>query len=245
MTALIDETGNKYGRLTVLCRAREQRWGNVLWECACECGREVVANGSKLRSGETTSCGCLRSERISELKLKDETGNRYGRLQVIERAGMQENGDATWLCICDCGESVEVRGTSLRQGKVKSCGCLHSEQKLAEGEAAFNNVFLSYQRSAKRRGISWQITREQARRLFQEECYYCGALPGNVHQNPTLNGDYQYNGIDRVDNEAGYSIENVVACCKFCNYAKADRTVEEFEEWAARLYHNLASRGKR
>lgn len=54
--------------------------------------------------------------------MKDETGNRYGRLEVLARAGTKNNL-ATWLCQCDCGNQVIVYGTVLRSGETTSCGC--------------------------------------------------------------------------------------------------------------------------
>lgn len=58
----IDETGNRYGRLTVICRAGSARSGGALWLCRCDCGGEKLALGAKLRRGEIRSCGCLERE---------------------------------------------------------------------------------------------------------------------------------------------------------------------------------------
>jgi 5-methylcytosine-specific restriction endonuclease McrA len=52
----------------------------------------------------------------------DETGNRYGRLVVTKYNGPIK-GYATWLCQCDCGETSTPRGSDLRTGRTKSCGC--------------------------------------------------------------------------------------------------------------------------
>lgn len=57
-------------------------------------------------------------------KLVDLTGQRFGRLTVIERAGTKK-GHATWLCICDCGKESTVKGSSLTSGMTRSCGCLY------------------------------------------------------------------------------------------------------------------------
>lgn len=60
----------------------------------------------------------------------DETGNRYGRLEVKEFAGVRPgiNGTvALWWCQCECGEKTKVSGASLRRGYTKSCGCIASE----------------------------------------------------------------------------------------------------------------------
>jgi hypothetical protein len=55
-----------------------------------------------------------------------EIGNKYARLQVLERLPTKDK-KAMWKCICDCGNKKAVSGTHLRSGHVKSCGCYHSE----------------------------------------------------------------------------------------------------------------------
>lgn len=54
----------------------------------------------------------------------DITGYRFGRLTVIERADNDKQGNAQWLCRCDCGNKKIVRGKALRKGRTSSCGCL-------------------------------------------------------------------------------------------------------------------------
>lgn len=57
-----DETGRRYGRLTVLSKAPATKKGQVKWLCQCDCGTERVVRGDKLRSGSTISCGCLSAD---------------------------------------------------------------------------------------------------------------------------------------------------------------------------------------
>lgn len=54
---LIDLTGQKFGRLTVISRA-ENRGERAAWNCLCECGNKVVVRGTNLQRGTTKSCGC-------------------------------------------------------------------------------------------------------------------------------------------------------------------------------------------
>lgn len=60
-TTLKDETGHRYGRLTVLRRygVKKPSGNGAYWLCKCDCGNEYVAHGIKLRNGNTRSCGCL------------------------------------------------------------------------------------------------------------------------------------------------------------------------------------------
>lgn len=71
MRKKIDLTGQKFGRLTVLCEAGRDKSGNVLWECQCDCGNRcsgVIADN--LRSGRTKSCGCFKRDRAVETNTK-------------------------------------------------------------------------------------------------------------------------------------------------------------------------------
>lgn len=63
MGKLIDVTGEKFGRLTVLCRGYYDKNGKyLLWQCICDCGATVYCNSSDLRRNAVKSCGCLKKE---------------------------------------------------------------------------------------------------------------------------------------------------------------------------------------
>lgn len=63
-------------------------------------------------------------------KMRDYTGERYGKLTVLEYVGTKRyrNGRATqWLCQCDCGNKTVVGSVSLKTGNTVSCGCHRRE----------------------------------------------------------------------------------------------------------------------
>jgi hypothetical protein len=60
-------------------------------------------------------------------KSKNITGQKFGRWVVIKRNGNNAGGTALWLCKCECGNKATVRGTELRYGRSRSCGCLNSD----------------------------------------------------------------------------------------------------------------------
>ncbi len=62
-------------------------------------------------------------------KLVDLTGQRFGRLTVLQRAGTDKRGHTLWLCRCACGNETVVLAPSLRRGATQSCGCLFSEMR--------------------------------------------------------------------------------------------------------------------
>lgn len=105
----------------------------AFWRCKCDCGNEIVVKGTNLRDGTTKSCGCIQKEKAAEKcrhTATDITGQRFGRLVVLQRAGSDKNQKATFLCKCDCGNTVVVAGKYLRNGATKSCGCLKHEKHI-------------------------------------------------------------------------------------------------------------------
>lgn len=71
-------------------------------------------------------------------KLKDLTGQRFGRLTVVERADdyISPHGRkiVRWKCLCDCGNYIDVSVVHLRQGDTLSCGCLGTERRRAAAQ---------------------------------------------------------------------------------------------------------------
>lgn len=63
----VERTGLRYGRLTVI-RMFDKVCGRPRWLCQCDCGNTNVATGANLTSGRSTSCGCLRTERVIAAK---------------------------------------------------------------------------------------------------------------------------------------------------------------------------------
>ena len=72
-------------------------------------------------------------------KYTDLTGQRFGRLVVIDRAPTKvRNGRSktSWICQCDCGNKTAVLSENLKSGNTKSCGCLHKERVSRKAGAA-------------------------------------------------------------------------------------------------------------
>lgn len=175
----------------------------------------------------------------------------FGRLKAVRITRSTKQG-LWWLCQCECGQTTEVPVGRLRSGWTQSCGCLNKERtaaanktrsprtKLPDGVAAMNDVYRDYQKNAKTRGLSWELSQEKCRELFSKRCHYCGSPPACVR-----NERYStcvYNGIDRVDNDRGYEEDNVVPCCEICNRAKRDLSIEAWNNWITRLLAHQTSR---
>lgn len=58
----VSMTGKRFGRWVVISVAGKNRWGQIDWNCLCDCGIKKIVCGSSLRCGNTKSCGCLNRE---------------------------------------------------------------------------------------------------------------------------------------------------------------------------------------
>lgn len=81
MGKLIDLTGQRFGRLTVLHRVLPNKDGPAVWRCHCDCGKETDVVSSSLKNGHTKSCGCIRAESIKSIATIH--GKRQTRLYRI------------------------------------------------------------------------------------------------------------------------------------------------------------------
>ncbi len=66
--------------------------------------------------------------KIMPKRVKNETGNRFGRLLVKRFITIDNGHHAVWECLCDCGNTTLTRGGDLRQGKAMSCGCVNRDR---------------------------------------------------------------------------------------------------------------------
>lgn len=142
---LKDITGEQYGYLTAMEFDHRDK-NRTYWRFRCKCGKEVIRATYKLYDTKTPSCGCYQLElneqarvrreeqqRTKEGKVKyrhynskkyrDLSGEKYGRLKVINKTNDNVGLDADYLCLCDCGRSIIKTQQYLINNKIPSCGC--------------------------------------------------------------------------------------------------------------------------
>lgn len=225
MNKMKDETGNRYGKLIVTGRALDTKdRTKVFWNCTCDCGNIRIVSGQFLRSNKATSCLSCREKPKRNRKgkpnptggkrLKNEVGNRYGRLTVVSYAGTRSNGrgGAMWLCRCDCGNETVVFSGVLRDKTTRSCGCLRRE--LSTSRLSTQNGLSQTQEYKTWRGM---ITRchgdanARDRANYQERgIVVCDRWKESFHNFLEDMGKHPGKGysLDRIDNNGSYSPEN-------------------------------------
>jgi hypothetical protein len=103
-----------------------------------------------------------------------------------------------------------------------------------------NNLFSTYKKGAQHRGFAFDLTMYDFERLICQDCFYCGAMPikrilrynRRLHRTNLI----KWNGIDRLDNTRGYSMDNCVPCCWECNKMKMNMGLEDFFIRISRIY---------
>lgn len=137
-SAFKDLTGQVFDRLRVIEQNGYYEYPNggrdYKWKCQCECGRIVTLRGNSLKTNRNHSCKRCQNARTVIDKMP--IGKQFGKLTVVERANDSFTKEGTvvdrWLCKCECGTEVVVRGASLRNGHTSSCGCYRLEMLSSE-----------------------------------------------------------------------------------------------------------------
>lgn len=170
------------------------------------------------------------------MKFKYSAGDVVGNLEIKGLGGTSKSGTRLYRVLCLlCGSVTDKRLQTIE--RAKSCGCMQSKRsrrvagsgrRTPEGtRVEINNLISIYKSNARKRGISFDLTYTQFETLVDSECYFCGDIGGNTLRKRGYN-DYNYTGIDRINNSVGYLPSNCIPCCSWCNRAKNNGTLENF-----------------
>lgn len=177
-------------------------------------------------------------------------GEVFHRLTCNSVAGYVLEKTTKRICYlfkCSCGNSAILRGRDVIRGATKSCGCLHAESSSLNGrknkkeepndQPAFLRMYSAYQSSAKSKGFNFDLSKEHFRTITSSSCHYCGVKPSNEYTKGWVGyrSSYISNGVDRKDNDKGYTTDNSLPCCSNCNYAKKNYSYEDFQDWLQRI----------
>ena len=155
-------------------------------------------------------------------------GKTFGRMQVVELVRKPHRIELFWKCICTCGSgrTKVVRGSSLRDGTCRGCGCLNSI-RLRPFESLYRKL-LRDAATARSKPVPVALSYEDFLKFTKiKECHYCRA---GIVWLPFQNNIHGYK-LDRKNSSEGYSYGNCVVCCVRCNRGKTD--LFTYDEWYA------------
>lgn len=167
--------------------------------------------------------------------------------KYIAEAGVSSSNKRMILVECKCKKQITIQLTNIRNGNSFCCGkypCRTSKVKgNRDKEVGYKALLYVYKKNAKKRNLSFNLTYDEFKKLLKQNCNYCNTSPFSIYQllDPRTglcrSGiPIKYNGIDRVDSTKGYVSSNVVTCCKICNIAKSDLTLDDFLNWVKNVY---------
>ena len=157
------------------------------------------------------------------------------------------------LCKCVCGNTKSFLCESFtcknELDRAKSCGCTKTfvnginAQKRRKPESVYRYIYEQYQSSAKTRNIDFNLSKEEHLEIIKQNCCYCGSEPElkqpHRGKGKSVGVPVPYNGIDRIDSNVGYEVDNCVSCCTKCNYMKSDMDVSLFQEHILKIANYL------
>jgi len=174
-------------------------------------------------------------------------GFKKNRLTVVKL--IKKHGRTYFECVCDCGNLKDIKMSHFKSERIKSCGCLNIEKlKARKGYSskllkpnnlsAKKRLYSKYKKEAFKRNLCFKIDIDSFTDLTEENCHYCGIEPNKVIKHHSSRSKHTYNGIDRVDNNKGYSLDNCVPCCTQCNQSKNKYSLGDFERWLLRIFNH-------
>ncbi len=172
------------------------------------------------------------------MKIKEHTGQAFGRLVVLGRAKGNDGGYAYWTCLCACGNRKDVRGAALRNGTTTSCGCywrdcIRKPKTHGMSGTIEYAMYKSAKMRAKRDKVRFELSVDDI--IIPKKCPVFGV--------PLVQGSQHEHGnspsLDRKDSSRGYVQGNVWVISHRANLIKSNATLDELKLLVAALEREI------
>lgn len=194
-------------------------------------------------------------------KGKDWADIKIHRLTFVRPTERRICQKIVWEALCECGKITQVVPQNVKTGHIKSCGCLKNAALVKSNkERRKYTPLISSARSVWAANYN-DIDFETFFSLSQLSCKYCGTAPhrtrnvGDYRHYPGVTyrsctpskeqveeGNFTYNGLDRIDSSLGHTLGNVVPCCWICNRMKSDMGADVFLSHIERIHYHSTLR---
>lgn len=166
----------------------------------------------------------------------------YTVLEIDVERSNKNRRRVYYKCKCNnCGRILSLRWDAIEKDTVqgKCCKCI-GNAKVPTMESLYNIFYGRYQQNAISRNFPFELTKEEFKDLVSKNCAYCGSEPIEIQSlkryNKTGNSIFM-NGIDRIDSNQGYSLDNCVPCCEMCNRMKLNYSYDDFFNHISKIYN--------
>lgn len=183
----------------------------------------------------------------------DLSGRRFRNAVVVERSSEKnKHGIWMWVCLCDCGKKFLATGNNLQRRPNKHCGCMtllniakaNQKRKKDPTMLMIGDVFRAYKQGARRRGFSFELSLDNFGKLILGRCFYCDSPPKLEYTPDKKPAGVYRNGVDRMNSNEGYTVENSVTCCFGCNLRKSDMDFSDFMTWVIHVSERFTEEDK-
>lgn len=179
-------------------------------------------------------------------------GTVFGWLTTISGCFTQGSIETKVRVRCKCGTEKTFALSYLKYGQARSCGCYRRSKEACSIKATFDDacsirdIYKDYEKKAENREINFNLSLLEFESFLFKNCYYCDLAPSNTHTHKSkyIKREMKYNGIDRLDNNRGYELDNCVTCCKICNRTKSSFKADDFKIWLNNLAVNYLKNNK-
>ena len=181
----------------------------------------------------------IQSDKFFHLE-KEWKGVKINKLTIISIPGYINRTDSISTSspavhvICECGKELITVFYRVKSGRTRSCGCINGNYKEGDESSAYD-LMNRYRHSAKKRNLTFNLSYDDFYYIIKQDCHYCGISPKQERKHKGCRQSIIYNGIDRLDSNQGYTLNNCLPCCFTCNRAKLNMTYEEYLEYINRL----------
>lgn len=159
--------------------------------------------------------------------IKDLSGKKFDKLTAI-KINRVVKMVSYWDFQCDCGNSKTARGSHVSAGKIKTCGDCGAtpEQEFFFKKDIYRNHLTSLKRrTSKNKLIENNLSFDNYVDICSKPCVYCGLMDVKKYSNGAV---ISFNGVDRIDSNIGYTLENSQPCCGRHNLAKRTFSHEDY-----------------
>jgi hypothetical protein len=118
---------------------------------------------------------------------------------------------------------------------IRSKSCIEGDKSYKDS-LNFERLYLNFKKQARRRKIHCDLSLEDYIIIVKQNCYYCNVRPTSKDVTTcTYKNKVKFNGVDRVDSNVGYLVENCVPCCYDCNIMKHTKSGDYFIKHCERV----------
>ena len=145
----------------------------------------------------------------------------------------------------NCGAKLVLRKDAIKADTIngKCCKCM-GNNKTPTSDVIYNVSYNRYKQGALSRGFNFDLSKEDFKDLVSKNCTYCGSSPSEISSLKRYNKTGTpicINGIDRINSNLGYTKENCVSCCEFCNRIKLNYNLDFFYKHIEKIYNHHKS----